>query len=100
MALTVFSRIATVPWLHGFSAFLAMAMLAGCLHVGTSSSFVVVKRAQMHMGTLVQITAVAATDEAAQGAITAGFQEIRRLEELLSTWIPTSELSRVNEAAG
>ena len=28
------------------------------------------------------------------------FAEIRRLEELLSTWIPTSELSRVNAAAG
>lgn len=59
-----------------------------------------VKRAQMLMGTLVRITVVAPTQDQAQAAATAGFQEIRRLEELLSTWIPASELSRVNAAAG
>lgn len=65
-----------------------------------TSTAVVLKRAQMHMGTLVTITAVAQAEDVAQAAITAGFQEIHRLEELLSTWIPTSELSRVNAAAG
>jgi FAD:protein FMN transferase len=60
----------------------------------------VVKRAQMHMGTLVSITAVAPTDATAQAAITVGFSEIKRLEQLLSTWIPNSELSLVNKAAG
>lgn len=60
----------------------------------------VVKRAQMHMGTLVSITAVASSQEIAQTSIEAGFQEIKRLEQLLSTWIQTSELSRVNAAAG
>jgi len=59
-----------------------------------------VTRAQMHMGTLVRITAVAPTEAQAQAAATAGFREIRRLEELLSTWMPASELSRVNAAAG
>ncbi len=60
----------------------------------------VVKRAQIHMGTLVSITAVASTDATAQAAITAGFHEIKRLERLLSTWRADSELSRVNAAAG
>jgi thiamine biosynthesis lipoprotein len=54
----------------------------------------------MQMGTLVKITALARSESVAQAAATAGFAEIRRLEELLSTWIPTSELSRVNAAAG
>ena len=54
----------------------------------------------MHMGTIVTITAVARTEAMAQAAVAAGFQEIQRLEGLLSTWIPTSELSRVNAAAG
>jgi FAD:protein FMN transferase len=54
----------------------------------------------MHMGTLVTITSVARTEAVAQAAATAGFAEIRRLEEILSTWIPTSELSRVNASAG
>jgi thiamine biosynthesis lipoprotein len=52
------------------------------------------------MGTLVTITVVAESESVAQGATSAGFAEVRRLEELLSTWIPTSELSRVNAAAG
>jgi len=52
------------------------------------------------MGTLVTITSVARTEVVAQAAATAGFAEIRRLEEILSTWIPTSELSRVNASAG
>ncbi len=60
----------------------------------------VVKRAQMHMGTVVTITAVAFDATTAQIAATAGFTEIRRLEQLLSTWIPTSELSQVNASAG
>ena len=54
----------------------------------------------MQMGTLVTITAVAQSEAVAQDAATAGFAEIRRLEELLSTWIPKSELSRVNASAG
>jgi thiamine biosynthesis lipoprotein len=52
------------------------------------------------MGTLVTITAVAKNEAVAQAATTAGFAEIHRLEGLLSTWIPTSELSRVNASAG
>jgi len=61
---------------------------------------VVVKRAQMQMGTLVSITVVAGNEAVAHAAATAGFAEIRRLDELLSTWISTSELSRVNASAG
>ena len=60
----------------------------------------VVKRSQMLMGTLVIVTAVAADEETAQRAAAAGLAEIRRLEELLSTWIPSSEVSRVTAAAG
>src|SRR3989449_4734461 len=61
---------------------------------------ITLKRAQFLMGTVVELTAVAPGDVIAQAALTAGFQEIRRLENLLSTWIETSELSRVNQAAG
>ena len=43
----------------------------------------------MHMGTLVTVTAVAPSRQRAQEAAAAGFQEIHRLEELLSTWIAT-----------
>jgi thiamine biosynthesis lipoprotein len=73
---------------------------SGCVGAPTGQESAVVTRAQMQMGTLVKITVVARSEAVAQAAATAGFTEIRRLEELLSTWIPTSELSRVNASAG
>lgn len=72
----------------------------GCAGSGVASTPVVVKRTQMQMGTLVAITSVAPDRQSAQDAASAGFREIHRLEELLSTWIATSELSHVNAAAG
>jgi thiamine biosynthesis lipoprotein len=77
-----------------------LVILSGCQAWSWLSQPVLVKRAQMHMGTLVSITAVGLTDQDANEAINAGFQEVKRLEQLLSTWIPESELSRVNAAAG
>ena len=79
---------------------LLLSALSGCVGVPPGQESAIVTRAQMQMGTLVKITAVARSESAAQAAATAGFAEIRRLEELLSTWIPTSELSRVNASAG
>ena len=76
------------------------AAFGGCAGVSSGKESTVVTRAQMQMGTLVKITAVARNESGAQAAATAGFAEIHRLEELLSTWIPTSELSRVNASAG
>ena len=72
----------------------------GCVGVSPGQESAVITRAQMQMGTVVKITAVARSESIAQAATTAGFTEIHRLEELLSTWIPTSELSRVNTSAG
>lgn len=72
----------------------------GCAAGNVGPTPILVKRTQMHMGTWVSITAVASDRETAQNATSAGFQEIHRLEELLSTWIKDSELSRVNGAAG
>ena len=84
------------------TCFLALlwSSFAGCALVPHGHESAVVTRAQMQMGTVVKITAVARSESIAQAATTAGFTEIHRLEELLSTWIPTSELSRVNTSAG
>jgi FAD:protein FMN transferase len=79
---------------------LLCAAFGGCAGVFSGKEPTVLTRAQMQMGTLVKITAVARDESDAQAAATAGFAEIHRLEELLSTWIPTSELSRVNALAG
>ena len=61
------------------------------------------------MGTVVQIRVFvdepedthSAEKEAAVGAhIEAAFAEIRRLEALMTTWQPESDVSRINAAAG
>lgn len=79
---------------------LVVILLAGCGSIRSSELTVVVKRTQMHMGTLVSITAVAPDKSSAQASIEAGFHEIKRLEQLLSTWIQSSEVSQINTAAG
>ncbi len=79
---------------------LAVVFLAGCVGARPGLSPVVVKRVQMHMGTLVSITAVAPDKEMGHKAIQAGFDEIKRLERMLSTWVVSSELSQVNAEAG
>jgi thiamine biosynthesis lipoprotein len=83
--------------------FLAVSAIlaSGCAWTSDPpASSAIVKRSQLLMGTLVQITAIGPSDQIAGLAASAGFAEIRRLEGLMSTWIPTSELSQVNAAAG
>ncbi|MFI5288601.1 MAG: FAD:protein FMN transferase [Polyangia bacterium] len=52
------------------------------------------------MGTLVRISIWSDDDEGALRAIDAGFDEIRRIEGLMTTWRPDSDVSRVNAQAG
>ncbi len=68
--------------------------------VESHSEDVLIKRSQYLMGTLVFVTGVAPEEAAAKKAVAAGLAEIRRIEHLMSTWIPDSELSKVNIAAG
>lgn len=72
----------------------------GCSTMSPRTPSVVLQRTQMHMGTLVTITAVASDRDVGNRSIQAAFNEIRRLEQLLSTWRSDSELSRVNIEAG
>lgn len=52
------------------------------------------------MGTIVEITVAAKDEQTADGAITAAFKEIARLETIMSTYRPESDISKVNSAAG
>ena len=54
------------------------------------------------MGTRVQLTAYrgALTEEATRGALESALAEIRRLEQLMTTWRDDSEVSAINQAAG
>jgi thiamine biosynthesis lipoprotein len=60
----------------------------------------VFKKSKTLMGTEVDITVVSADEKKAYTAIEAAFAEIRRIEELMSTYIPESQISKINSAAG
>lgn len=79
---------------------IALTAVVGCTGVHPSAHPVSFQRTQLHMGTLVTVTAIASEIHSAQEAVQAGFGEIKRLDQLLSTWRADSELSRVNAEAG
>ena len=74
---------------------LTLALVAsGC------SSQRTVQKTEPIMGTDVTITVVARTAEEGGVAIDAGMAEIRRLDAMMSLYKDTSEITRVNMAAG
>ncbi|MEK6583371.1 MAG: FAD:protein FMN transferase [Nitrospirota bacterium] len=80
-------------------------LLAGCalptfLSNGCNPSLHIYKRSQLLMGTIVEITVTASDEKKANEAITAAFNEIHRLENIMSTYKPESDISKVNTAAG
>ncbi len=56
-------------------------------------------RMELVMGTLLQISVQAESQAAADKALEAGFKEARRLDDLLSNYKETSEISRINREA-
>jgi thiamine biosynthesis lipoprotein len=52
------------------------------------------------MGTVFQITVAGAASPEREKTIDAAFAELERLEQVLSEWIPSSEISRINDSAG
>lgn len=84
------------------SAALAAALsFAACSRLGGSSGGIY-KDTRVIMGTYITITAAGKglTEEQATRAINAGFAEVTRVDELMSTYKPQSQLSEVNREAG
>jgi thiamine biosynthesis lipoprotein len=73
---------------------LFIALLSGCSDLKT------VQRTEALMGTNVTITVVAQTAQKGQEAIDAGMAELRRLDAMMSLYKDTSEITKVNLAAG
>lgn len=67
---------------------------------GCNPTLHIYKRSQLLMGTIVEITVAAKDEKTADEAISAAFKEIRRLETIMSTYMPESDISKVNGAAG
>ena len=74
--------------------FIVVVLVSGCSDMKT------VQKTEAIMGTQVAITVVAQNTEEAEAAIEAGMAELRRLDAMMSVYKDTSEISRVNRAAG
>lgn len=55
---------------------------------------------QISMGTVIEILLFSDEEERSHRAALQAFQEIRRIEQLMSPYVETSDLSRLNRAAG
>ncbi len=81
-----------------YSTFL-LCLFLSCAGCGKPESSVH-RRSQFLMGTLVEISVYEKDENKVQPAIQNAFNEIQRLEGLMSTHIPDSEISKINRAAG
>lgn len=81
---------------------LSTALLAGCVPArgpsGAPAPQVWVERESYLMGTLLRARVVVREREEGVEAVERAFAEVRRLEQLLSSWRDDSELARVNSA--
>ncbi len=77
-----------------------LLFLTTCLSACGPGGNDLTRRSQFIMGTLVEITVRGEDAQRSQKAIGRAFDEISRLEGLMSTHKPDSELSRINAAAG
>jgi thiamine biosynthesis lipoprotein len=66
----------------------------------SSQSSNLFKYHQVAMGTVIEITLIADDEEAANKASLQAFQEIKRIETLMSPWLDSSDVTRINRSAG
>ncbi len=52
------------------------------------------------MGTVIEITLIGEDEESASKAALQAFQEIKKIETLMSPWIDSSDVTRINRSAG
>jgi thiamine biosynthesis lipoprotein len=55
---------------------------------------------QVAMGTVIEISLIADDEEAANKAVLRAFQEMKRIEMLMSPWLDSSDVTRINRSAG
>jgi thiamine biosynthesis lipoprotein len=77
-----------------FITMLALVLVIGCARART------VQKTETIMGTEVTITVTAPSTDAGEAAIDAGMAELRRLDAMMSLYKDTSEITKVNVAAG
>ena len=81
------------------AAIASLVLLAGAA-AACRKSVRVVERVGVAMGSELKLTAESADEAVARTAFEAVFAEFERLESLMSTWRPGSDVLRINAAAG
>jgi thiamine biosynthesis lipoprotein len=70
------------------------------LHPSSSQSSNLFKHHQVAMGTMIEIILMGDDEVAANKATLQAFQEIKRIQTLMSPWIDSSDVTRINRSAG
>src|SRR5581483_2523177 len=78
----------------------AIVVLSACVARSPAAPARSVERARVAMGSELRVTAWTADEAGALSAFDAVFNEFDRLESLMSTWRPGSDVERLNAAAG
>jgi thiamine biosynthesis lipoprotein len=81
-------------------ACLLILAAAGCSRPAPVEPRRLVERWRLSMGSTLRLTAWTSDQAGAQAAFDEVFAEFDRLEHLMSTWIPDSDIQRVNQSAG
>lgn len=79
-----------------FGLFLSVLLLQGC----STEKERVFRKSRILMDTLVTVNVVANSEDKAEKAIEKAFDEIKRLEGLISFWSEDSEIAEINKKAG
>jgi thiamine biosynthesis lipoprotein len=82
-----------------WTAALVVVILSVGANAQTSNQSILVYKEKYVMGTVFEIAAYAESSEKASAAIDSAFQEIVRMDDLMSNFKPESELSRLNRSA-
>jgi thiamine biosynthesis lipoprotein len=69
-------------------------------HPFSTNSSDLFKYHQVAMGTVIEITLIGDDEGAANKAVLQAFQEIKRIETLMSPWLDSSDVIRINRSAG
>ncbi|PIR00441.1 MAG: hypothetical protein COV66_06860 [Nitrospinae bacterium CG11_big_fil_rev_8_21_14_0_20_45_15] len=80
--------------------FLLTIALSAVLLISCSQEEPLARRTQILMGTLVEIALKQSDAEKSRHAVDLAFDEIKRIENLFSSYLPDSEISRLNRNAG
>ncbi|MEZ5008515.1 MAG: FAD:protein FMN transferase [Chitinophagales bacterium] len=83
-----------------FLLYIPILAIIGCNSPNQSSELHTYTEEANHMGTVFQITALGENEDIAKDAVKSAYEEVERIEKLISSWDENSETSLINRNAG